>query len=238
MGDGRSLRRGPRQQLHGPIMIHGVACPLPVVQNCALTGRVPEDLPSCCSACFYFTLSYGPLLPTNLRSLLPCELACFVHQYRRVYIHSNLMLRILILSIVVARSRELTSIWLSVSMVDSMPEKQACHKAASNLHMSLHLTFNYVLSIGMFLKRNCTLHNAIQSRYARVGPGVGVGVDIKTPTPESESTPMKTLSTPQPWWHHQFLIYFISNTPCSLKVSFFLDNYWVQTIVRPQEKIK
>ena len=52
----------------------------------------------------------------------------------------------------------------------------------------------------MFLKRNCTLDNAIQSRHARVGPGVGVGVgvDIKTPTPESESTLMKTLSTPQP----------------------------------------
>ena len=31
-----------------------------------------------------------------------------------------------------------------------------------------------------------------------VGVGVGVGVDLKTPTPESESTPMKTLSTPQP----------------------------------------
>ena len=44
-----------------------------------------------------------------------------------------------------------------------------------------------------------TLPNAIHSRQAWVGPGVGVGVDIKTPTPESESTPMKTLSTPQPW---------------------------------------
>ena len=32
------------------------------------------------------------------------------------------------------------------------------------------------------------------------GVGVGVGVDLKTPTPESESTPMKTLSTPQPWF--------------------------------------
>ena len=63
------------------------------------------------------------------------------------------------------------------------------------------LTFNYVPSIGMFIKRNCTLHNAIQSRHTGVGPGVGVGVgvDIKTPTPEWESTPMKTLSTPQPW---------------------------------------
>ena len=40
----------------------------------------------------------------------------------------------------------------------------------------------------------------IHSRQAGLGPGVGigVGVDIKTPTPESESTPMKTLSTPQP----------------------------------------
>ena len=37
-------------------------------------------------------------------------------------------------------------------------------------------------------------------RQTGVGPevGVGVGVDIKTPTLESESTPMKTLSTPQP----------------------------------------
>ena len=62
------------------------------------------------------------------------------------------------------------------------------------------LTFNDVPSIGIFLKRNCTLHNAIQSRHAGVGPGVGVGVGvgIKAPTPESESTPMKTLSTPQP----------------------------------------
>ena len=52
----------------------------------------------------------------------------------------------------------------------------------------------------MFLKRNCTLHNAIQSKHVGVGPGVGVGVGvgIKAPTPESESTPMKTLSTPQP----------------------------------------
>ena len=42
---------------------------------------------------------------------------------------------------------------------------------------------------------------ATHSRQAGVGPGVGVGVgvDIKTPTPESKSTPMKTLSTPQPW---------------------------------------
>ena len=82
----------------GSIMIHVAACP--VVQNCALTGRVPEDLPSCRSDCFYFTLSYGPLLLTNLRSLLPCELACYVHQYLRIYFHSNLMLRILILSVV------------------------------------------------------------------------------------------------------------------------------------------
>ena len=55
---------------------------------------------------------------------------------------------------------------------------------------------------GIFLQRNCTLHNAIHSRQARVGPrvgvGVGVGVDLITPTPESESIPMKTLSTPQP----------------------------------------
>ena len=92
----------------GCMVIHGVASP--VVQNCALTGRVSEDLPSCCSACFYFTLSYGPLLLTNLRSLLPCELACYVHQYLRVCIHSNLMLRTLILSIVVVWTRELTSI--------------------------------------------------------------------------------------------------------------------------------
>ena len=54
----------------------------------------------------------------------------------------------------------------------------------------------------MFLQRNCTLHNAIQSRDAGVCPGVGVGVGIETPTPESESTPMKTLSTPQPWVHY------------------------------------
>ena len=33
----------------------------------------------------------------------------------------------------------------------------------------------------------------------RPGVGVGVGVDTKIPTPESESTPIKTLSTPQPW---------------------------------------
>ena len=30
----------------------------------------------------------------------------------------------------------------------------------------------------MFLQRNCTLHNAIQSRQAGVGPVAGVGVDI------------------------------------------------------------
>ena len=40
------------------------------------------------------------------------------------------------------------------------------------------------------------MHNAIHLRQA--GVGAGVGVDIKIPTPESESTPMKTLSTPQP----------------------------------------
>ena len=41
---------------------------------------------------------------------------------------------------------------------------------------------------GIFLQRYCTLHNAIHSRQARVGPGVGVGVgvDLITPTPESE----------------------------------------------------
>ena len=34
-------------------------------------------------------------------------------------------------------------------------------------------------------KGTCTLHNAIHSRQAGVGPGVGVGVgvDTKTPTP-------------------------------------------------------
>ena len=77
----------------------GLRAHCPVVKNCALTGRLPEDLPSCRSACFYFTLSYGPLPLTNLRSLLLCELACYVHQYLRIYFHSNLMLRILILSL-------------------------------------------------------------------------------------------------------------------------------------------
>ena len=42
----------------------------------------------------------------------------------------------------------------------------------------------------------CEQYIAINSR--QTGVGAGVGVDMKIPTPESESTPMKTLSTPQP----------------------------------------
>ena len=59
MGDGRSLRRGPRLQLHRCIpTYHGAAWP--VVPNCALTDGAPKELPSCRIACFYFTLSYAP----------------------------------------------------------------------------------------------------------------------------------------------------------------------------------
>ena len=50
----------------------------------------------------------------------------------------------------------------------------------------------------MYLHVNTEQQNEIHSR--QVGVGVGVGVDMKIPTPESESTPMKTPSTPQPWF--------------------------------------
>ena len=55
MGDGRSLRRGPRQRLHSPIMIHGVAwerisqalCDLPgcvsIHDNILVWGKTPEE---------------------------------------------------------------------------------------------------------------------------------------------------------------------------------------------------
>ena len=80
----------------------------------------------------------------------------------------------------------------------------------------------------MFLQRNCILPNAIQSRHAGVCPGVrvgvGVGVDIKTPTPESESTPMKTLSTPQPWLCMTVAIFTTLNKSCILVVIGYLHN--------------
>ena len=109
------------------------------------------------------------------------------------------MLCVLILFIVVTRSRELTSIWSSVSMMLLMPEKQACHRATFSLYSFIKPTIKCLAWDRNVLQRNCTLRNAIQSRDAGVCPGVGVGVGIETPTPESESTPMKTLSTPQPW---------------------------------------
>ena len=74
--------------------------------------------------------------------------------------------------------------------------RHVCVQPVASPDLQLNAYHRHVL----YLQRNCTLHNVIHSRQGGVGPGVGVGigVDIKTPTPESESTPIKTLSTPQP----------------------------------------
>ena len=67
----------------------------------------------------------------------------------------------------------------------------------------------------------CDQHNAIHSRQA--GVGAGVGVDMKIPTPESESTPVKTLSTPQPCLKWTILL--------SKNLAWQRRTYWLQSCV-------
>ena len=152
------------------------------VPNCTLTDGAPKDLPSCPSACFLLYAQLRPLLLTNLRSLLPCELACYAHQDLRIYLptylHSNLMLRISFPFIVVARSKELESIWSYVW----------CSWCLRNNHVAkLSPVCSFIWPrtiIGAYhrnvpIQRNCTLHNAIHSRQTGVGPGVGVDINLR-----------------------------------------------------------